>query len=113
MVMVLAAHVAVTPASKPVGEPISVAPVVAIVIFGAIAVLIQSVGEDDGTPAVLSGVTVIVPVALTLPQPPEIGRASCRDRDSVGVPVMVMVLAAHVAVTPAGKPVGAIMPVAT
>ena len=70
MVIVLAAHVAVTPAGKPVGAPIPVAPVVVIVMFGAIAVLIQRVGEEDGSPAVFAAVTVIVPVALTTPQPP-------------------------------------------
>jgi hypothetical protein len=46
-----------------------VAPVVTIVMSD-IAVLIHKVGVDDGLPAVLFGVTVIVPVALTLPQPP-------------------------------------------
>jgi hypothetical protein len=46
-----------------------VAPVVLIVMSDK-AVLIHNVGADDGLPAVLSGVTVIVPVALTLPQPP-------------------------------------------
>ena len=68
--MVLAAHVAVTPAGKPVGAPIPVAPVVVIVILGAIAVLIQRVGDEDGSPTVFAGVTVIAPVALTVPQPP-------------------------------------------
>jgi len=48
---------------------IPVAPVVAIVMFVK-AVLIHNVGLDDGVPAVLAGVTVIVPVAFTLPQPP-------------------------------------------
>ena len=70
MVIVFAAKVTVTPAGKPVGAPIPVAPVVVIVMFGAIAVLIQSVGEEEGSPAVLFGLTVIVPVALTIPQPP-------------------------------------------
>ena len=37
------------------------------------AVLIHNVGVDDGAPAVLAGVTVIVPVALTDPQPPVSG----------------------------------------
>ena len=70
MVMVLAAKDAVTPAGNPVGAPIPVAPVVAIVILGEMAVFTQSVGLDDGAPAVLFGDTVIVPVAFTLPQPP-------------------------------------------
>ena len=34
------------------------------------AVLIHKVGEDDAALAVLSGLTVIVPVAFTVPQPP-------------------------------------------
>ena len=73
MVMVFDPHVADTPAGKPSvpGPPpdIPVAPVVAIVILVK-AVLTHSVGVDDGLPAVLAGVTVIVPVALTVPQPP-------------------------------------------
>ena len=67
--IVLAAQVAVTPAGSPVAAPMPVAPVVAIVMPGAIAVLIHTVREDDGRPAVLSGLTVIAPVASTLPHP--------------------------------------------
>ena len=33
----------------------------------------QIVGLDDPAPAVLFGVTIIVPVALTVPQPPVSG----------------------------------------
>ena len=73
MVMVFDPQVADTPAGKPsVPDPppdIPVAPVVAIVILVK-AVLIHSVGVDDGLPAVLAGVTVIVPVAFTLLHPP-------------------------------------------
>ena len=69
MVIVLDAHAAVTPAGNPVAVPIPVAPVVACVIF-VNAVLIHKVGVLDAAPAVLFGVTVIVPVAFTLPQPP-------------------------------------------
>ena len=69
IVIVLEAHAAVTPAGKPVAVPMPVAPVVAIVMLVS-AVLIQRVGVLDGAPAVLFGVTVIVPVALTVPQPP-------------------------------------------
>ena len=65
-------QLAVTPPGKPLAEPIPIAPVVAIVIL-VNEVFIHSVGEEDGVPAVLSGVTVIVPVALTVPQPPESG----------------------------------------
>ena len=62
MVIVLLAHAAVTPAGNPVAVPILVAPVVVCVIF-VNAVLIQSVGLLDAVPAVLSAVTVPVPVA--------------------------------------------------
>ena len=70
MVIVLEAKDAVTPAGNPVGAPILVAPVVVIVILGDRAVFIQTVGFDDGAPAVLAVVTVMVPVAFTLPHPP-------------------------------------------
>jgi hypothetical protein len=69
IVMVLAAQAAVTPEGKPVAAPIPVAPVVAMVI-AVRAVLIQSVGDEEAVPAVFAAVTVIVPVAFTLPQPP-------------------------------------------
>ena len=73
MVMMLADQTAETPAGKPsvpeLPPDMPVAPVVAMVILPS-AVLIHSVGVDDGLPAVLAGVTVIVPVALTLLQPP-------------------------------------------
>jgi hypothetical protein len=69
MVMVLAAQFAVTPAGKPTATPIPVAPVVVWVIF-VIAVLIHIVGVDEATDTVLFGVTVIVPVAFIVPQPP-------------------------------------------
>ena len=69
IVIVFEAHAAETPAGRPVGEPIPVAPVVVCVIF-VNAVLIHSVGAKEAAPAVLSGVTVMVPVAFTLPQPP-------------------------------------------
>ena len=69
IVIVLLAHAAVTPAGKPVAVPMPVAPVVVCVMF-VNAVLIHNVGDELAAPAVLSGVTVIVPVAFTLPQPP-------------------------------------------
>ena len=69
MVIVFEAQTAVTPAGKPVGAPIPVAPVVVCVRFGESGVLMHRVcGVDDVT--VLVGVTVIVPVAFTEPQPP-------------------------------------------
>ena len=69
IVIVLDAQVAVTPAGSPVAVPIPVAPVVVCVMF-VIAVLIQRVGVEEAAPAVLSEVTVIVPVAFTVPHPP-------------------------------------------
>lgn len=72
MVMVLAAHDAETPAGKPEGVPIPVAPVVVWVISG-IAVLIHTDGVEEAAVTVLSGVTVIVPVAYNVLQPPVSG----------------------------------------
>ena len=72
MVMVFPAQVAVTPDGNPDAAPMPVAPVVVCVI-GVIAVLIHTVGDDDAADTVLFGVTVIVPVALTVPQPPVSG----------------------------------------
>ena len=69
IVMVFAAHDAVTPAGRFVGAPIPVAPVVVWVIAVS-AVLMHKVGVDEGALAVFAGVTVMVPVALTFPQPP-------------------------------------------
>ena len=69
IVMVLLAQAAVTPAGSPVAVPMPVAPEVVCVIAIS-AVLIHSVGIEDAAPAVLLGVTTMVPVALTEPQPP-------------------------------------------
>ena len=73
MVIVFDDQAAVTPDGKPVAVPIPVAPMVVWVIFGDKAVLIHKVGEDDAIPAMLSGFTIIVPVALTVPHPPVSG----------------------------------------
>ena len=67
--IVLLAQSAVTPAGSPVGVPIPVAPSVAWVM-GVNGVLIHKVGVEEAAPAVLLSTTVMVPVALTLPQPP-------------------------------------------
>ena len=69
MVITSEAQAALTPAGKFEAVPIPVAPVVACVIF-VNAVLIHKVGVLEAAPAVLSGLTVIVPVAFTVPQPP-------------------------------------------
>ena len=69
MVIVLAAQAAVTPEGNPVAAPIRVAPVVVCVML-VISVLIHNDGLDDATVTVLTGLTVMVPVADTDPQPP-------------------------------------------
>ena len=69
MVMVFANQTGVTPAGKPVAAPMPVAPVVVCVILGN-AVLIHIVGVIGAGVTVLFAVTVIIPVAFTLPQPP-------------------------------------------
>ena len=74
MVMVLLAQAAETPAGKPFAPAtplleIPVAPVVVLVML-VNAVLIQSVGFEDAVPGVLATVTVMVPVAFTIPHPP-------------------------------------------
>ena len=106
IVIVFEDHAAVTPAGKPVAVPIPVAPVVAIVMLVR-AVLIQRVGVLDGAPAVLFGVTVIVPVAVFVPpvQPPVIVTVYVNVPETVGVPLIVTVFELHEPVTPAGKPV--------
>ena len=69
MVIVLDAQAAVTPAGKPVGAPMPVAPVVLCVML-VNAVLMHNVGVLDAALTVFAGVTIIVPVAFTEPQPP-------------------------------------------
>ena len=69
IVMVLFAHAAVTPVGKPVAAPIPVFPAVVCEI-AVKTVLTHTVGVLDAALAVLFGVTVIVPVAFTVPQPP-------------------------------------------
>ena len=69
MVIVLVANDAATPVGNPVAAPMPVALVVACVIF-VNAVLIHKVGVLDAAPAVLLGLTVMLPVAFTTAQPP-------------------------------------------
>ena len=111
IVMVFDVHDAVTPDGKPVGVPIPVAPVVVCVISGDKTALIHEFVVVPGV-TVFFGVTVIVPVALTLPQPPIKGMLKVNIPDTVGVPLIVIVFANQVAVTPDGKPVGVPIPVA-
>ena len=68
MVIILDAHTAVTPVGKPVVVLIPVAPVVVWVI-GVSAVLMHKEGVLDAIPTVVP-ITVMVPVAFTVPQPP-------------------------------------------
>jgi len=68
-VIVFDAHAAVTPAGKPVAAPMPVALAVVWVI-AVRGVLMHNVGVDDAALTVMLAVTVIVPVALTVPQPP-------------------------------------------
>ena len=111
IVIVFDAHDAVTPPGRPVAVPMPVAPVVVCVIAVS-AVLMQRVGAEEAVPTVLSGVTVIVPVALTVPQPPVNGMLYMNVPDAVGVPLIVIVFDPHDAVTPPGRPVAVPMPVA-
>ena len=72
--MVFADHVAETPAGKPLAPltpefEIPVAPTVAMVIE-LISVFTHTVGLEEGAAAVLVVITVIVPLALTVPHPP-------------------------------------------
>ena len=69
IVITFAAHTAVTPAGKPVGAPMPVAPVVVWVMLVK-AVLTHKVGVAEAALTVLLTDTVMVPVAFTIPQPP-------------------------------------------
>jgi hypothetical protein len=73
---------------------------------------VQRVGEEDGVPAEFPAITLMVPVAFTVPQPPVRGILYEYVPIAEGVPEMVIVLAAQVAFTPAGKPEAVPMPVA-
>ena len=68
MVRVSFAHEAVTPVGKPVAVPMPDAPEVVCVMF-VNTVLTQTVGVYEAGPVVLTGDTIMVPVALTAPQP--------------------------------------------
>ena len=68
IVIVSAAHEAVTPAGSPTGVPMPVASLV-LCLIAVSAVLVQIVGEEEAASAVLAAVTVIVPVADATPQP--------------------------------------------
>jgi hypothetical protein len=44
-----------------------------VCVILVMGVLMQTFGDEEAAPAVLFGVTVMVPVAFTLPQPPVSG----------------------------------------
>ena len=74
IVIVFEAHVATTPAGRPVASPMPVAPVVACVSKVSTS-FVHNIGiaEADETvfsATVFDGTTVITPVAAALPQPP-------------------------------------------
>ncbi|CAN1578978.1 hypothetical protein MCERE19_04431 [Spirosomataceae bacterium] len=75
-------------------------------------VLIHKVGVDEAAETVLSGVTVIEPVAFNVSQPPVNGMLYVNVPEAVGVPEIVIVSTDQTAVTPAGKPVAVPIPVA-
>ena len=91
--------------------PIPVAPVVVWVIF-VNAVLMHNVGAEEAALALLTGVTLITPMALTVSQPPVNGILYTYTPETKGVPLIVKTLDAHSAVTPPGRPVAVPMPVA-
>jgi hypothetical protein len=62
--------IALKPVGKPKAVPIPVAPVVEMVILDDSGDPIQTEGFVDAELTVILGLTVIVPVALTVPQPP-------------------------------------------
>ena len=72
----------------------------------------QTVAPPEMVAVTDEGITVMVPVALTEPQPPVKGILYEKVPAAVGVPLMVIALAAHVAVTPVGSPVAVPIPVA-
>lgn len=67
--MISLAHEAETPAGNPVAVPILVAPDVACVME-VNGVFTNNVGVELEVSTVFAGITVIVPVAFTEPQPP-------------------------------------------
>ena len=74
IVIVLDAQAADTPVGKPFApdSPLLLIPVARVVawVMAVSAVLIHNVGVVEAAPAIMSAVTVMVPVAFTVPQPP-------------------------------------------
>jgi hypothetical protein len=69
IVITFDAHDAINPSGRPVAIPMAIAPVVACVM-GVSAAFRHTVGSSEAAPTVLFALTVIVPTAETLPQPP-------------------------------------------
>jgi len=88
-----------------------VAPTVVMVTAGSVP-FTHKLGSDEGAEAVFTEMTFTVPVAVTIPQPPVKGMEKVNIPETVGVPLMVMVFAAQLAVKPAGSPVAVPIPVA-
>jgi hypothetical protein len=72
MVIVSELNVAVTPFGNPIGVPIPVAPLVVCLIV-SIEVLVHTAGMEEAIDTVFTELTLIVPVAFTVPQPPVSG----------------------------------------
>ena len=106
MVTTLPDHVPVTP----VGRLLTVAPVAPVVayVIGAIGVLMHTVcafvPAAEVSVTVLLGFTAMVPVAVMVPHPPvRVTVYVLAAPATVGVPLMVTTLPAHVPVTPVGR----------
>jgi hypothetical protein len=111
IVMTSAAHAAVTPSGRPVAVPMPVAPLVLWVILVSV-VLTHKVGDELAIVTVLAGVTVIVPVAIETPQPPDNRISYLNIPETSGVPVIKIVSEDQLAVNPDGKPMAVSIPVA-
>ena len=74
IIIVLVAHCAEIPEGNPFAPetPLFAIPVAPVVVWvtAVIALLTQTVGEEDAAETVLLELTVIVPFAVTEPQPP-------------------------------------------
>jgi hypothetical protein len=85
---------------------------VVVCVIGVKAVSTHTVGVVDAAAVAHGAVTVIVPGAFTQPHPPLNGILYEKVPDELGVPLIVIVLADHEAVTPVGNPVAVPIPVA-
>jgi hypothetical protein len=88
-----------------------VAPLVLWVILVSV-VLTHKVGDELAIVTVLAGVTVIVPVAIETPQPPDNRIWYLNIPETSGIPVIKIVSEDQLAVNPDGKPMAVSIPVA-